>query len=271
MSPVWAMGDWTIRFVRLESGQRFTPARSDGAVYIKVITGELSNIELVAYPPVGERCATRLGDEVPFVEAGPGGALFTVFGAGPGVSSPVTSIDRLAFHGPHSEALTWRSFESMYTAATPIFDGVDAHLAPGFHLLDADGGEIAYMFVWAAGKGADLSTHNHGRAPTPTAPAFAEVHWVMHNGTGNGGMYTTPEPGAEHRDRFPLAQGEEHGPYFRFDPSTGVPTLRENGAVEYPWHGWQAGTDEHGGQAYDVVAAFEITVPYARVTAASSS
>jgi Aldos-2-ulose dehydratase/isomerase (AUDH) Cupin domain len=91
---------------------------------------------------------------------------------------------------------------------------------------------------------------------------------VMHNGTGSGGMYVTPEPGAEHRDRFPLAQGEEHGPYFAFDGSTGVPRLRDNGAVEYPWHGWQGGIDDRPGQAYDVVAAFEITAPYARVTTA---
>jgi Aldos-2-ulose dehydratase/isomerase (AUDH) Cupin domain len=155
----------------------------------------------------------------------------------------------------------------MYTASTPIFDGVDAHLAPGFHVLDANGDEIVYLFTWAAGKGADMSTHNHGRPPKPTAPAFAEVHWVMHNGTGRGGMYTTPEPGSDQRDRTVVRQGEEHGPFFNFDPATGAPMLRENGAVEYPWHSWEAGTDDLPGQCYDVVAAFEITAPYANVLA----
>ena len=112
-----------------------------------------------------------------------------------------------------------------------------------------------------------MSTHNHGRAPGPTSPAFAEVHWVVHNGTGRGGMYETAEPGAPTRDRCPMQQGEEHGPFFVFDPATGAPRLRDNGAVEYPWHGWEAGTDSADGHAYDVVAAFEITAPYANVLA----
>ena len=121
--------------------------------------------------------------------------------------------------------------------------------------------------MWAAGKGVDLSTHNHGRAPTPTSPAFAEVHLVLHNGTGRGGMYLTAEPGAPSRTRFPMQQGDEHGPFFTYDPATGAPRLRENGAVDYPWHGWEAGAPdgEPKGQSYDVVAAFEITAPYARV------
>ena len=59
----------------------------------------------------------------------------------------------------------------------------------------------------------------------------------------------------------------EEGPLQRFDPATGAPRLRDNGAVDYPWHGWQAGIDSVPGQAYDIVAAFEITVPYAIVAA----
>ena len=171
----------------------------------------------------------------------------------------------MRFGGPFAEALAWQTFEARYTHATPFFDGLDAHLAPGFHLLDADGAEIAYVFVWAAGKGVDLSTHDHGRAPGPTSPAFAEVHLVLHNGTGAGGMYETAEPGAPTRVRYPMHQGEEHGPFFEFDATTGTPRHRPNGAVAYPWHGWEAGTDDLAGQAYDVVAAFEITAPYALV------
>jgi hypothetical protein len=64
-----------------------------------------------------------------------------------------------------------------------------------------------------------------------------------------------------------MQQGEEHGPFFESDPGTGGPRMQENGAVVYPWHGWEAGSDDTAGQAYDVVAAFEITVPYARVFA----
>ena len=140
--------------------------------------------------------------------------MFAVFTATPAVPDKVTSMDQLTFDGPLADALGWTTFEQRYTAVTPFFDGLDASLAPGFHLLDANGEEITYLFVWTAGKGVDLSTHNHGRPPSPTAPAFAEVHWVVHNGTGQGGMYETPEPGAEHRDRWPMQQGEEHGPLW---------------------------------------------------------
>ena len=179
----------------------------------------------------------------------------------------VDDIGALRFAGPFAEALAWQTFEARYTQATPYFDGLDAHLAPGFHLLDDGGAEIAYLFVWAAGKGVDLSTHNHGRAPGPTSPAFAEVHLVLQNGTGTGGMYVTSEPEAPTRVRYPMQQGEEHGPFFEFDPTTGSPRHQPNGAVAYPWHGWEAGTDGLAGQAYDVVAAFEITARYARVLA----
>jgi hypothetical protein len=55
-----------------------------------------------------------------------------------------------------------------------------------------------------------------------------------------------------------MQRGEEHGPFFVSDPTTGMAMRRENGAVEYPWHGWQAGTDDDAGQAFDFVAAFEL-------------
>ena len=232
-------------------------------MFVKVITGHLANIGLTAYPAVGKVRSTELF--AGGVEAGPGGCVFAVFAAMGDITASVTSVEHLRYHGPLAEALTWRSYESMYTATTPIFDGVDAHLAPGFHLLDGNGDEIAYLFTWVAGKGVDMTTHNHGRAPTPTTPAFAEVHWVMHNGTGRGAMYVTDAPGAPTRERTIVRQGEEHGPFFEFDRSTGAPLRRENGAVEYPWHSWEAGSDDDPDQAYDLVAAFEITAACARV------
>jgi hypothetical protein len=229
-----------------------------------VVAGRLTNIDRGAYPRPHEVRSTRVNAD--HVEAGPDGALIAVFTATGDISAPIRSLDQLRYRGPGAESLGWHSFESRYTGATSHFDGLDAHLSPGFHLLDDDGAEIAYVYVWAAGKGVDMSTHNHARTPTPTAPAFAEVHWVLHNGTGHGGMYLTAEPGGSTRDRFPIQQGEEHGPFFAVDAATGLPLLRENGAVEYPWHGWEAGTDDDSAQAYDVVAAFEITAPYAYTT-----
>lgn len=266
VSPEWSTGGWIISFVRLDAGQRHALDHSRGDVFVKVVTGRLVNIERSAYAEAKVVRSTQVRDAE--VMAGPTGAVFTVFTRTPAVNAHVADMAQLSYAGPHADLLEWQTFESRYSAATPFFNGLDAYLSPGFHLLDAAGEEITYLFVWTAGKGVDLSTHNHGRPPSPTAPAFAEVHWVMHNGTGRGGMYETAEPGASHRDRTPMQQGDEHGPFFVFDPATGRPALRENGAVEYPWHGWEAGPDDgSAGQRYDVVAAFEITAPYADVLA----
>ena len=173
-------------------------------------------------------------------------------------------MDQLAFEGPHQELLQWVSFEEKFGKYTDAFDGQDAHIVPGFHLLDHDNVEIAYVHFWAAGKGVDLSTHNHGNPPSSTAPAFAEVHWVFNNGTGSGGMYECEGPGTPHQQRYPIQRGQEHGAFFVVDPQTGFPQMRDNGSVEYPWHGWQAGTDDREGQAFDFVAAFEINPDYVK-------
>lgn len=264
VSPAWSLAGWTIAFVRLDPHQRFPLDQSAGAVHVKVVTGHLEEGNLAAYATPRVVRATRITADQ--VTAGAEGALFAVLVETPAAPERITSMAQLDFEGPHAELLTWATFEERYHAVTPFFDGVDAHMAPGWHLLDSVGAEIAYVWVWTAGKGVDLSTHDHGRAPGPRNPAFAEVHWVLYNGTGSGGMYETPVPDAPTRTRYPIPQGAEHGPFFRHDTVTGVPAQRENGAVDYPWHGWQAGTDDSAGQAYDVVIPFEITVPYAHVT-----
>ena len=74
-------------------------------------------------------------------------------------------------------------------------------------------------------------------------------------------MFETAEPGASERVRHRLMAGDEHGPYFEIDLA-GKPIRRENGAVKYPWHGWQGGTNDSDMQAYDYVAAFEINPEY---------
>jgi len=265
VSPQWGLGAWRVQFVRLDANQTYSLDQSAGAVYIKVVTGRLNSLDRGAYAPAKVVRNTRVSAES--VQAGPAGALFTIFTATADLANSVKAMSQLTYTGPMAERLGWETFEQRYHDFTPFFDGLDAYLSPGFHLLDANGEEITYLFVWTAGKGVDLSTHNHGRAPSATSPAFAEVHWVLHNGTGAGGMYETPEPGSPVRERWALQQGDEHGPFFMFDPATGAAKLRDNGAVEYPWHGWQAGPDDGAGQSYDVVAAFEITAPYADVLA----
>lgn len=262
VSPTWTIAGWRLSFVRLGPGQRFD-LQADGVHYAKVITGLLAAPECGAYAEPKLVRDTRLS--VNHLLAAGEGALLALFTRTAATPDYAKSMEELTWHGPLADQLGWRTFEAQYGAITSFFNGADAHLSPGFHLLDADGSEIAYVFVWTAGKGVDLSTHNHGHKPGPRNPAFAEVHWVLFNGTGAGGMYETAEPGAPDRVHFPMQRGQEHGPFFHFDPATGVPRLRDNGAVDYPWHGWQAGTDSAPGQAYDVVAAFEITVPYATV------
>ena len=74
-------------------------------------------------------------------------------------------------------------------------------------------------------------------------------------------MYEISEPGAEKRVRHPMQLGDEHGPFYDRNAS-GRPVFRDNGAVQYPWHGWQGGNDEQSGQSYDFVAAFEINPDY---------
>ena len=261
VSDVWMLGGWRIQFIRLDAGQSFALDHHAGTVFVKVVTGTLVNIDRAAYAQSKTIRSTRV--EVAEVTAGARGALFTVFTQTADVPASVTSMAQLGMAGPHAELFRWESFEAKYGAFMTAFNGQDAHLLPGFHLLDADGQEIAYLFVWAAGKGVDMSTHNHGHTPNANAPAFAEVHWVMHNGTGHGGMYETSAPGAPDRIRHPMQRGEEHGPFFHVDAQSGRPVLLDNGAVAYPWHSWQAGQDSEPGQAYDVVAAFEITAPYA--------
>lgn len=263
ISPRWTMAGWALQFVRLAPNATLALDHGPGEVLVKVVHGALSSPQRKAYPAVGAVVGTAVHDDV--ISAGPDGALLSIFTRTPAAAQAITDVAQLEVEGPLADALTWETFESRYSQVTPYFNGLDAHLVPGFHLLDDDGAEIAYVFFWVAGKGVDLSTHNHGHRPSDDAPAFAEVHQVLYNGTGRGGMYTTAEPGAAERDRLPMQAGEEHGPFFAIDPATGKASLRDNGAVAYPWHGWQGGQDDRPGQCYDLVCAYEITVPYSQV------
>jgi len=264
VTDAWRIGGWTLRFVRLDGEQRIDLDPAQGVTYAKVITGRLVEPLRVAYVAPRAIADTRIdGDHV---TASAEGALIMLLVRTPNAPERYTAMEQLTISGPFAEHLAWSTFEARFAGILTAFDGLDAHLTPGFHLLDADGAEIAYVYVWTAGKGVDMSTHNHGHKPGRRNPAFAEVHWVLANGTGEGGMYETSAPGAPDRTRLAVPTGFEHGPFFEFDDD-GAPRLRENGAVVYPWHSWQGGDDGQPGQAYDVVIPFEITVPYARVTA----
>lgn len=260
VSDAWSMGGWNLQFVRLGANQTLGLDQDQGRVFIKVVTGELVNIGRGAF--AGSRQIRNTLVNADHVTAGDSDAVFAVFTETQQAGANVQSMDEIIMQGRHAEAFLWQTFEAKFGAFTDIFNGDDAYMSGGFHLLDDNGTEITYVNLWTAGKGVNLSTHNHGGEPSPVSPAFAEVHWVFNNGTGRGGMYGADAADAPHSDDYPMQRGDEHGTFFHIDPATGKPRMRDNGAVDYPWHGWEAGKDDQAGQAYDVVAAFETNPDY---------
>lgn len=259
-SPQWQLAGWTLQFVLLPASEALAAAPEPAKVYAKVIAGALEEPKRQPYAAPFEVRSTRLQGGL---RAGTSGALVAIFTEATDAPSELRTMEEVVFQGPMAAELPFVHFHERFKAATDFFRDADAYMSPGIHLLDERGAEIANVIFWTAGKGVGLSTHNHGHDPSATSPAFAEVHWVMANGTGTGGMYLCDAQDAEPRERFPMQRGDEHGPFFHIDDATQRPRLKANGAVDYPWHGWEAGTDDKQGQAYDLVCAFEITAPYA--------
>ena len=256
ISPTWHLGGFLIRFAHLPAGKSLALDPSEPGTYVKVVIGEIATRK--SFPAVGEVRSTQTKENVSTAS----GAILCIISETAEAADKITDMSSLAMSGPYSELLSWQSFDEKFGAFTDIFKNLEAHMVPGFHLLDTEGAEIAYVHFWTTGKGVDVSTHDHGNAPSELSPAFAETHLVLRNGTGSGAMYECAAPGAAERTRLIIGAGEEHGPFFRFDPETGKPVMRENGAVDYPWHGWQGGEDGEPGEAYDLVAAFEISPDY---------
>jgi hypothetical protein len=263
LSETWSVAGWDIRFLALGPGVAVT--LEAGNNYVKVVTGRLANIDRGCFARPFTSRSTRLS--VTELVAGFEGALVALMVETAAVPENLNDMKQLIFKGPHAECLNWQRFDEKFGGFIDYFDGLDCHMANGLHLLNEGGAEICYVNFWTCGQGVDLSTHNHGQAASQMAPAFAEVHWVFNNGSGLGGMYETAEPGDPDRVRHPMARGEEHGPYFDADESGKLPRLSANGAVEYPWHGWQGGLVEGAAseQVYDFVAAFEINPMLARL------
>jgi hypothetical protein len=260
ISPIWRLGNFEFQFVHLLPGTQF--ALNDLPTYVKVITGKIDCAPYHAFPEARQVVTTRVKQsQIGVIEAA---VLFILRESDK--TDTIEHMDQLTVSGPLSELMRWQSFHEKFSVVTDAFQGLDAHMIPGFHLLDTAGQEIAYVHFWTTGKGVDVSTHNHGQDPTDQSPAFAEVHLVLANGTGAGAMYLCDGPGAPQRQRIPIQLGEEHGPFFNVNRTTGLPERNPNGAVDYPWHGWQGGEDNLPGQSYDLVAAFEINPDLAQVT-----
>ncbi len=256
-SPVWVTGGRRLQLFRLGANETLT--LGGGRHFVKVVIGRIANLERSCLAAPFAVRAT--GIDVDELVAGEDGALFMLMSLAEDAAEMITDMASLTFEGPLSHALVWQRFDAKFAGITDYFDGKDCYMASGIHVLDEHDDEIVYVNPWTCGKGVDLSTHNHAHAPSPMAPAFAEVHWVLAAATEQSGMYRTPEPGADERERFVMGLGDEHGPFYDRDAS-GLPVLRENGAVQYPWHGWQGGDDGSADSAYDFVAAFEINPSY---------
>ena len=261
ISDEWQMGEWSIRFIQLAAGQALELPEDGVDYYPKLVTGSWTGDELPRFAPAKSvRSLKRQGGTL---QAGDQGALVALMTA-PKQIATITSIDQLAVTGPSAELLGWKLFgESHLGSGIPYFDGLDAYLVPGFHLVEEDGTEIAYVHIWAAGKGVDMSAHDHRNKPTEEFPAFAETHFVLHNGTGAGAMYECDKDDRNIRTFSPMQAGEDHGPFWTVDADTGLPVFRDNGSVHYGFHSWCGGTDDKPGAAYDVVAAFELNPSYA--------
>ncbi len=254
-SEQWTMGGWTIQFIHLPANDRIPLETSVGRHFVKIITGSASNLARSPFAKKREIRTTLVTTAA--VIAGAADTLLALFIETPAVPPNVVNMDQLTITGPNAEAFQWRTFEDRFGKSTNAFNGKDAYMSGGFHLLDRSGTEITYLNLWTAGKGVNLTTHNHAHKPQVLAPAFAETHWVFNNGTGHGAMYSATAADGPKTETYPMQRGDEHGPFFAINQPSKKPLLRENGAVSYPWHGWEAGMDDEPGQAYDVVAAFE--------------
>jgi hypothetical protein len=264
-SDIWTMGGWTLQFINLGAGQRLPLDQSNGNIYVKVILGALANLKQDRFAQRKQARDTRVTEEEAI--GGAEGCLMAILTETSAVAANIHTMDELTVSGPLSDVLKWLQFDKSYIGKQlPYFNGLDTHLLPGFHLLDAQGDEIIYVHFWTAGKGVDMSPHNHSPAPTADAPAFTETHWVLNNGTGRGAMYDcngSRDPAD--RSYITMLRGQDHGPYWTVEPDTGMPKLKENGAIEFGFHGWQAGTDDDPQQAYDLVAAFELSHAHSKI------
>lgn len=270
-SPVWNTAGWQIQFLHLAPDQvLYLPS---GRHMLKVIAGKEMTTGRSCFARDGEVRTTWLPDSLPQVAvdgsenvrivSGESGLLAALVTETAAVASNLHDMSQVEFSGPHAEKLQWLSFKDRFGAFTSYFDDLDNHMADGFHLSDVSDGEICYVNFWTCGLGGDVSTHNHGQPATDHNPAFAEVHLVLNNAAGESGMYLTQSPESLERQGVRMLRGEEHGPFFHH--KDGMPEQLPNGAVSYPWHGWESLDPACAEAAYDFVVAFEIYPNFAKL------
>jgi len=247
-SPVWGMAGWQMSFVQLAANTKLELDHSKGKNYVKVITGRLTNINRDAFAQ--PKTVRNTIVDANFIQAGNEVTIIAIMIKTPQAPEFINSMEQMKVKGPKAELLTWKRCDE-YEWGKEIFKGAEFYNLRGFQINDAQGEDICYVQFWTAGKGVKGTDHNHSQAPSKSAPAFCEIHFGMFNGTGQGGM-------VDSEVNLPLLEGDEHGPFWKINPTTGEPVLRDNGAVYYDIHRWQAGQDKKQSQAFDVWAAFEI-------------
>ncbi len=99
--------------------------------------------------------------------------------------------------------------------------------------------KICHIQGWTAGVGVSAGFHNH------VDQTFCEIHCCIVNGTGQGGMawatvrdgeFDPAHPDKHKYEKIVVPDMSEHGPLWRTEKD-GLPLLRRNDTVNYPWHG----------------------------------
>ncbi|MFA4992045.1 MAG: mannose-6-phosphate isomerase, class I, partial [Candidatus Omnitrophota bacterium] len=266
-SPVWQMAGFTMQFAQLAPGASLRLNQDAGTNYVKVLRGDLSNINrgpFAAPKTVRNTLVTR-----DYIDAGKDGAMVFVMVKTAGTPVSVNSMraGSMEMQGVMQDNLPWRRVDEL-DWGRDVFSGSPFYNMRAFRVVDSSGKEVCYVQFWAAGEGVDCGMHKHEIAPTTAAPTYCEVHLGLFNGTGNGGMVD------ENGDSYIIGRGDEHGPFWKIDAATGKPVFRDSTAVWYEDHKWQAGGDKVAAKNFDIWAAFEMNPDFAVIdqgTLASNS
>lgn len=250
-SPVWEMAGFAMQFLQLAPGARVNLDQRSGRNYVKVIKGSLSNINRGPFTaPRTVRNALVTED---YIEADKDGAIVFIMLKTAGAPETVNDMiaDDVEIKGVSEEALNWNRVDEL-DWGREVFKGVPFYNMRAFQIVDGHNKEICYVQFWAAGEGVDCKMHKHETAPTAMDPTYCEVHLGLFNGTGQGGMVD------ENGKHYVMGEGDEHGPFWKIDTNTGRPLFRNNGAVWYEDHKWQAGGKKVAAKNYDIWAVFEM-------------
>ncbi len=262
-SPLWEMAGFTLQYLQMAPGAELLLDHTQGIVMIKVMTGELKNLQRGPFAEPLTARTTRVSD--PKVVAGENGAMISIVTQTSRAPLKLQKMEQAAVSGPMSDRLVWKRVDALYEWGKTDFAEVPFYNLAAFQIYAPNGSKVANIQFWTAGLGVNCGNHDH--SDNHTDP-FCEIHQTFLNGTDAGGMVYLDD--AEPEVLQPLPSGFEHGPHWHFDPETGSALQRADHSVVYPSHRWQAGgdrikaidgrEDDHALQSYDLWAAYELMV-----------